>query len=225
MMYFLKISGDNAKNFLQGQLTCDVNQLHAGQSYLGAHCNQKGRVLFNFLLLHQDEHYYMKLPANMLETAKNRLEKFAVFSKVTIEPVSLDDNTEGLLATKEKEIEMGFVTIYPETSGLFTPHELNYPQFENMISFTKGCYTGQEIVARMQYLGKLKKHLYHATINTTSTDLLGCSVIDEDRQEVGLVADYAANTSSCLLVMNDNATSKKIFIRNVTEALLVCSFR
>ena len=33
------------------------------------------------------------------------------------------------------------------------------------VSFTKGCYTGQEVVARMQYLGKLKRRMYRAVIN------------------------------------------------------------
>jgi folate-binding protein YgfZ len=32
------------------------------------------------------------------------------------------------------------------------------------VSFKKGCYTGQEIVARMQYLGKLKRHLYRLSL-------------------------------------------------------------
>ena len=42
-------------------------------------------------------------------------------------------------------------------SGLYTPHELGYPDAD-MVHFDKGCYLGQEVVARMQHLGKLKKH-------------------------------------------------------------------
>ncbi len=34
----------------------------------------------------------------------------------------------------------------------------------NGVSFSKGCYTGQEIVARMHYLGKLKRRMYHVAI-------------------------------------------------------------
>jgi folate-binding Fe-S cluster repair protein YgfZ len=37
-------------------------------------------------------------------------------------------------------------------------------QLVNGVSFTKGCYTGQEVVARMQYLGKLKRRMYRAHI-------------------------------------------------------------
>ncbi len=46
--------------------------------------------------------------------------------------------------------------IYPETTEKCLPHTLNLPQL-GAVSFNKGCYTGQEIVARMEYLGKIKK--------------------------------------------------------------------
>lgn len=53
-------------------------------------------------------------------------------------------------------------TIYPNTSSLFLPHEINLDLL-NAIHFEKGCYTGQEIIARMHYRGKIKtaciKHL------------------------------------------------------------------
>ena len=47
----------------------------------------------------------------------------------------------------------------PSTRELFIPQMLNL-QAVGGVSFKKGCYTGQEIVARMQYLGKLKRRLY-----------------------------------------------------------------
>src|SRR5690606_29050247 len=47
-------------------------------------------------------------------------------------------------------------TLYPETSELYLPHELNLPEL-NAVHFNKGCYTGQEVIARMHYRGKLKR--------------------------------------------------------------------
>jgi folate-binding protein YgfZ len=49
------------------------------------------------------------------------------------------------------------------TSGEFIPQVLNY-DITGHISFNKGCYTGQEVVARMHYKGKPKRRLYPATI-------------------------------------------------------------
>lgn len=61
------------------------------------------------------------------------------------------------------DIQEGIPTIYPETSGKFLPHEINLHNL-NGISFDKGCYTGQEIIARMHYRGKLKTQLLKTTI-------------------------------------------------------------
>jgi hypothetical protein len=42
-------------------------------------------------------------------------------------------------------------------------------QLVDGVSFTKGCYTGQEVVARMQYLGKLKRRMYVARVDADKT--------------------------------------------------------
>jgi len=48
--------------------------------------------------------------------------------------------------------------LFPQTVGEFFPHDLNLPEI-CAVSFTKGCFRGQEIIARMQHRGKLKRHL------------------------------------------------------------------
>ena len=61
------------------------------------------------------------------------------------------------------DILAGMPTIYPQTSEAFVPQMANM-QIINGVNFRKGCYTGQEIVARMQYLGKLKRRMYRIHI-------------------------------------------------------------
>ena len=61
------------------------------------------------------------------------------------------------------DILAGTPTIYPQTSEAFVPQMANM-QIINGVNFRKGCYTGQEIVARMQYLGKLKRRMYRIHI-------------------------------------------------------------
>jgi tRNA-modifying protein YgfZ len=58
------------------------------------------------------------------------------------------------------KIQMGWPDIRANTSEVFLPHALSLDLAE-AISFTKGCYTGQEIVARTHYRGKSKKRLQH----------------------------------------------------------------
>src|SRR5471032_883087 len=61
------------------------------------------------------------------------------------------------------QIRAGIGQVMPATRELFIPQMLNL-QAVGGVSFKKGCYTGQEIVARMQYLGKLKRRLYRLAL-------------------------------------------------------------
>ncbi|WP_459749512.1 CAF17-like 4Fe-4S cluster assembly/insertion protein YgfZ [Pseudomonas sp. 3A(2025)] len=61
------------------------------------------------------------------------------------------------------QIRAGIGQVMPATREEFIPQMINL-QAVGGVSFKKGCYTGQEIVARMQYLGKLKRHLYRLSV-------------------------------------------------------------
>lgn len=76
----------------------------------------------------------------------------------------------------------GIPSIYAETTGQFLPHELNLPEL-GAISFDKGCYTGQEIIARMHYRGKLKTHLAHIQLPLQMSYPLGSDITLPSDQE------------------------------------------
>src|SRR3990167_546104 len=56
-------------------------------------------------------------------------------------------------------INARWALILPETAELFTPQMIALEK-QGGVSFKKGCYLGQEIIARTEHLGKLKRHLY-----------------------------------------------------------------
>jgi hypothetical protein len=87
------------------------------------------------------------------------------------------------------EVHAGLPTIYPETAEAFVPQMANM-QLLDGVSFKKGCYPGQEVVARMQYLGKLKRRMYLARVQG-SEPLVGQDLFDArgDEQSVGKVVD------------------------------------
>jgi folate-binding protein YgfZ len=58
------------------------------------------------------------------------------------------------------DIQEGLPQVYGATSEAFVPQMLNLDLLGG-ISFSKGCYTGQEIVARTQHLGRIKRRLFH----------------------------------------------------------------
>ena len=73
------------------------------------------------------------------------------------------------------QIRAGIGQVMPGTRELFIPQMLNL-QAVGGVSFKKGCYTGQEIVARMQYLGKLKRRLYRLNLQAGEVPEPGTSL-------------------------------------------------
>jgi tRNA-modifying protein YgfZ len=61
--------------------------------------------------------------------------------------------------------EHGIAIIDEHTTGLYTPHAIGFQNIGG-VDFKKGCYTGQEIIARMHFLGKIKEGLYQAHCHT-----------------------------------------------------------
>ena len=61
------------------------------------------------------------------------------------------------------DIRAGLPSVREETAEAFVPQMTNL-QLVDGVGFTKGCYTGQEVVARMQYLGKLKRRMYRVHV-------------------------------------------------------------
>ncbi len=73
------------------------------------------------------------------------------------------------------DILAGIPAIYPDTSEAFVPQMVNLHAL-NGISFSKGCYPGQEVVARMHYLGKLKRRMYRLAIEGEELPVPGSPV-------------------------------------------------
>lgn len=84
------------------------------------------------------------------------------------------------------ELQQGLVTIYPETQALFIPQMLDYEKW-GAVSFNKGCYVGQEIVARTQHLGKLKRHLHR--LDSAKFMKRGEAVLNAENETVGTVVE------------------------------------
>jgi folate-binding protein YgfZ len=61
------------------------------------------------------------------------------------------------------DIEAGIPSVVPATQEQFVPQTVNFDLI-GAVSFDKGCYPGQEIVARTHYLGKLKQRMVRARI-------------------------------------------------------------
>lgn len=88
------------------------------------------------------------------------------------------------------EIQAGIPDIYVQTQEEFVPQMVNLDLLD-AINFKKGCYTGQEIVARTHYLGKVKRRTHLAHIATSTPPQAGDDVINASSEAVGKVVRSA----------------------------------
>ncbi len=109
-----------------------------------------------------------------------------------------------------RNIRRGIGEVEANTIEKLLPQEINF-QLTNGISFNKGCYTGQEIIARLHYRGQLKKHMYRAVVDATEAPTAGDPIYAESQSEksVGVIINVARSDQSryeFLALCDDSAT-------------------
>ena len=91
-----------------------------------------------------------------------------------------------------------------ETVEAFVPQMANL-QAINGLSFTKGCYPGQEVVARMQYLGKLRRRLFIGSVETDTLPVPGQAIMSpaNNEQKTGQIvtASWSSNNKAEVLAV------------------------
>lgn len=217
----IRVAGSDAGEFLQGQLTQDIERLAQTGSLPAAWCNPKGRVISVLRILMTDGGYGLVLPASVAAAVCERLTVYRLRANVSLEVagpdwtclVIINDRDleqlekldlrpkqaindcrigRGLIAInvgieeqcvelmgfradldkagieaagkaspeflRGAKIRAGIPEILENHSEKYTAHMLNLDLL-GAISFDKGCYTGQEVVARTQNLGSSKRRL------------------------------------------------------------------
>ena len=180
----LKVTGDDALEFLQGQLTNDLRELETGTELFAAWCNPKGRVIWFGKVWKIGNGFGLSVFADMAADIVKRLTMFRFRSKVEFEIVD-----EGLAIDAASLVEAGIPWIGIAQSEQFTPHMLNLDLLD-AVDFEKGCYTGQEIVARTHYKGATKRRAmkFEASGAVTEGDK-----VQLDGRDVGEVLNVAGN--------------------------------
>ncbi len=124
------------------------------------------------------------------------------------------------------DIRAGIPWIYSSTSEAFVPQMTNL-QLLDGISFRKGCYVGQEVVARTQHLGKLKRRMYHARINHGEQPLPGDDLFVDgigENQNTGKIVDACQSPDGghevLAVILIEQALSGSVHLGNVNGPLL-----
>ncbi len=180
----INVTGPDAFEFLQGQLTNDLKRLEAEPEILAAWCNPKGRVIWFGTVQPIESGFGLSAATETAEDIVRRMGMFRFRSKVEFKAV--DD---GQTVDPAFLIEHGYPFIGAAQVEQFTPHMLNFDLLD-AISFDKGCYTGQEIVARTHYKGATKRRTLR--FESEAPVSVGDKV-SLDGREIGEVLNVAGN--------------------------------
>jgi folate-binding protein YgfZ len=203
--------GPDARAFLQGQLTADLDRLGPEDFVLAAVNSPQGRVQAIVRVVQREDAIAMILPSSMIDATLARLRKYVMRAKVGLHggtetlhayalPRTAPPASIGLHASTRhvvhagtsymnwipaselvvalappsvaahvdpafeaawhlEEIRAGLPQIYPQTHESFVAQMLNL-DLVGGVSFEKGCYTGQEIIARTHFRGAIKRRMF-----------------------------------------------------------------
>jgi folate-binding protein YgfZ len=175
----LRVHGRDAAGFLQGQLSNDVQALADGAQQLAGYHTPQGRVIALLRLTRLGpEELLAQLPAELGDAVAQRLRRFVLRARVTIEVLDAAAaaaaasaaaaaaatapaaSIAGWNATRSRsaDIAAGLPQVYAATSEKFVAQMLNLDCI-GAVSFSKGCYTGQEVIARAHYRGRVKRRM------------------------------------------------------------------
>ena len=204
----LVVNGADALEFLQGQLTIDLQKIGVGDSQRAGWCNPKGRVICLFDVTATDEGFSLSMPTELADDVLKRLTMFRFRSKVDFDLQGGGDDSN--LAEKLRD---GIAEIWKAQSEKFTPHMLNLDLI-GAVDFDKGCYTGQEIVARTHYRGASKRRCLR--FESSEPVSPGDKVSAGDR-DVGEVLNAIGNDLLAVVPVDkadDNLTVRGIALRH-----------
>lgn len=202
----LRVTGEDRQRFLQGMLTNDVAALAPGGFLRAAVLNVKGRVLAVVdAVLDGDDGYLLLTEPVTAAKLQQLLERHAIADDVTFTPVSravhrVWDSPAGVWsappifaapaqASAEAEIEVrrveaGLPRYGVDVSEDYFPFEAN---LDSAISMTKGCYIGQEVVARASARGHANKRLRGVRLGGEGPAATGAAISSAAREAAGTV--------------------------------------
>lgn len=120
------------------------------------------------------------------------------------------------------DIAAGLPMILPETKEQFTTQQVNL-DLVNGVSFKKGCYPGQEIVARLHYLGTPSRRMFQAEVQTSNAIIEGAEVTSKSGDIAGHVVRVQRKNNETLLMLLSlklSAIEQDIFI-NGSELMTI----
>ncbi|MDM1246560.1 folate-binding Fe/S cluster repair protein [Acinetobacter sp. R933-2] len=164
--------GVDALKFLQGQVTVNAEALAESVSQYTAICDLKGRIHFGLWLKKRNpEEFEIVTTQDQAEEFAKHIKKYGAFSKMKLEATGtvfptvngtttdFSDVETDVAAWEIAAIQTGQAFINQAIEGVFQPQELRLHQ-RGGVNYDKGCYLGQEVIARLWFKAKPKAWLH-----------------------------------------------------------------
>jgi len=240
----VKVTDSQAEVFLQGHLTTDIKQLDEKHPSLAAACDVKGRILASLYLfkLPDKNRFCIFLPKEVWYGLAQFWQKYLVlYRQCTIEPLkgfcylgnkaagfSLPFDSIGWLTVSDEDlattatwdsylIDQAVPHIYTATIGQWIPQMLGYDRL-GALSYNKGCYLGQEVIARVHYLGKPNRACQSIEFSILQTPRINMPLYNTKQKSIGnLVNFYPLRKKSykALAVLTTNLVDcQNVFIQD-----------
>ena len=183
----IRVTGPDAERYLNGQLSNDVTLSTEDELIDACLLNAKGQ-LEHFVQVHRDGgDFIIEGPYEQAAELLARLDKYLIADDVELIDESEDDSAYALYPNETRRILDGipkwpnelFPGLLPPDAGLE----------DTAISYTKGCYTGQEVISRMKRAGKTNKHLVRLILDKPLIPTNSKLVIDG--KEAGWITSVA----------------------------------
>ena len=197
----VRVHGADAVRFLQGQLSNDIERLKPDEPlYAGLH-NPQGRVIALLrMFAPAPDDVLMVLPRELAAPVAARLAKYVLRAKAKVTDASTDSvlTSSSVFASPSaaERIAAGLPQVYAATSEQFVAQMLNLDVI-GAISFTKGCYTGQEVIARAHYRGRVKRRMQRFRTTGAATLAIGESGKLRDGRSFKVVEAVTLDEGRC----------------------------
>lgn len=200
---YFEMTGTDSEKFLQGQITANIADI--GEQFLPtAICNLKGRVQFGIWIARTLAGFDIVMSADMADNFIMHIKKYGAFSKITLSsanpiyPDVIDDiptfNKTQQTDTKlweQLSIKTGNYWLTTKTSEMYQPQELRLHQ-KGGVAYDKGCYLGQEIIARLYFKARPKAYLHRilgvGAVPPAGSDMGRMSIVNAIATDTGFEA-------------------------------------
>ncbi|WP_354695618.1 CAF17-like 4Fe-4S cluster assembly/insertion protein YgfZ [Elongatibacter sediminis] len=242
-----RVRGPDAATFLHGQMAADLENLDEGDATFSAYCSPRGQVIAMLLIQRTGNDWLLAGHSELMEPVIERLRRFVLRADVQFEAETgslagvpkpgkargtvtpggtglhyvFGNNSAAAPETavsdwRWRELEQGVSWLGPASSERFIPQMIGLDRI-GAVSFSKGCFPGQEVIARARYLGKVKRGPVLVAFRGLSDLAVGddVSLTADDQSADGVVVELVRRADDAVLVVVVSSLDESAPVRRI----------